>query len=79
MRVGAEVVISASGIGKKVPILDLNGAFSLWYFHPVEKPEELRSCVCCGHATRKTDELAKLGLLGFEDNIKRLTTFRSDQ
>jgi Zn ribbon nucleic-acid-binding protein len=25
----------------------------------VGKSEELRSCVCCGHATRKTDELGE--------------------
>jgi hypothetical protein len=28
-------------------------------FLQVGKSEELRSCVCCGHATRKTDELGK--------------------
>jgi Zn ribbon nucleic-acid-binding protein len=29
-------------------------------FLSVGKSEELRSCVCCGHATRKTDELGRL-------------------
>ena len=51
----------------------------------VGKSEELRSCVCCGHATRKTDEpgtLLKgnaLGVAGLSSVIQTFEIlFRSD-
>ena len=50
-------------------------------FLRVGKSEELRSCVCCGHATRKTDELSEnpfgfcLELLDLAAYIKRLKNF----